>query len=197
MLTISTVQDDTCTKVLQQINYISREEFFEWNPALQGNCDGLWVNYWYCVARYAASDVPMPPTVTTAPATLPPGTASNCVAWYQMTGSDTCELIAAIFGTFSEADFIGWNPDVWSDCSNIRVRARPLFASSQGKSALEIAVADCVLFLVGGAMVLRRCAHDAKDPVVATYSAADGQRQPNLRSSSCGCSGPWSDSDPY
>ncbi|KAI4192254.1 MAG: hypothetical protein LQ348_003223 [Seirophora lacunosa] len=148
--------DDTCTKVLQQINYISREEFFEWNPALQGNCDGLWVNYWYCVARYAASDVPMPPTVTTAPATLPPGTASNCVAWYQMTGSDTCELIAAIFGTFSEADFIGWNPDVWSDCSNIRVRARPLFASSQG-----------------GAMVLRRCAHDAKDPVVATYSAAD------------------------
>ena len=65
----------------------------------------------------------MPPTVTKAPSVVPKGTASDCVAWYQMTGSDTCELIAAMFGTFSEADFKKWNPSVWSDCANIKVSA--------------------------------------------------------------------------
>ena len=115
------MQDDTCTKVLEQFNYISREEFFKWNPALKGNCDGLFAHYWYCVADYEANNVPMPPTVTKAPSDLPDGIAGNCVAWYQMTGSDTCDSIAAMFGTFSEADFITWNPDVWSDCSHIEV----------------------------------------------------------------------------
>lgn len=81
------------------------------------------MNYWYCVADYASDSVPMPPTVTKAPSNLPNGIASNCVAWYQMTGSDTCNSIAAMFGTFSAADFMKWNPSVWSDCSNIKVRA--------------------------------------------------------------------------
>lgn len=64
----------------------------------------------------------MPPTVTKAPSDLPNGIAGNCVAWYQMTGSDTCDSIAAMFGTFSKTDFIKWNPDVWSNCSHIKVR---------------------------------------------------------------------------
>ena len=38
-----------------------------------------------------------------------------------MTGSDTCDSMAAMFGALSKADFIKWNPDVWSDCSNIKL----------------------------------------------------------------------------
>lgn len=88
---------------------------------MKGNCDGLFANYWYCVADYGPSDMPMPPKVTKAPTDLPKSIAGNCIAWYQMTGSDSCDSIAAMFGTFSKTDFIKWNPDVWSDCSNIKV----------------------------------------------------------------------------
>jgi fucose permease len=63
----------------------------------------------------------MPPTVTTAPSPVQTGIASNFIAWYQMTVSDTCNSIAAMFGTFSSAGFINWNPGVWSDCLNIKV----------------------------------------------------------------------------
>ncbi|KAL8801882.1 MAG: hypothetical protein Q9182_004171 [Xanthomendoza sp. 2 TL-2023] len=129
------VADDTCTKLLAQINYISRANFFAWNPALQGNCDGLWAGYWYCVA--AGDALPLPPTVTQKPERLPPGTASECVAWYEMTGSDTCGSIAEMFGTFAEAEFVGWNPDVWEGCENLKVSERcisprPSFCDGDG-----------------------------------------------------------------
>lgn len=63
----------------------------------------------------------MPPTATVAPAEVPLGTEGTCAAWYQTTGSDDCDLLATMFGTFSKHEFIKWNPVVWSDCSNIKV----------------------------------------------------------------------------
>ncbi len=45
---------------------------------------------------------------------------SNCTAWYQTDDTDDCDVIAAMFGTFSKADFVRWNPIVFSDCSNIK-----------------------------------------------------------------------------
>ena len=121
ILTAASLQGDTCNVVLKQFNYITKEQFFSWNPTLQGNCDGLWAGYWYCVADFPSGSLPMPPTVTAAPSPIQTSIASNCVAWYQMTGSDNCTSIATMFGTFSSADFIAWNPAVWSDCSNIQV----------------------------------------------------------------------------
>jgi hypothetical protein len=119
---VTYLQGDTCNVILREFNYISREQFFQWNPALGGNCDGLWAQYWYCVADFARESLPMPPTVKTAPSPVQPGIASNCASWYLMTGSDTCSSITAMFGTFSSTDFINWNAAVWSDCSNIQVR---------------------------------------------------------------------------
>ena len=121
MLTVPYLEGDTCTPVLNQYNYITKEQFFEWNPALQGNCDGLWAGYWYCVANFSSESLPMPPTVTAAPSPVQTGIASNCVAWYQMNLADTCDTITAMFGTFTSPDFIKWNPAVWTDCSNIQV----------------------------------------------------------------------------
>jgi hypothetical protein len=131
-LTGTYLQGDTCNVILARFAYISREQFFQWNPALAGNCDGLWAQYWYCVADFAQGSLPMPPTVKTAPSPVQTGIASNCVSWYLMTGSDTCTSIAAMFGAFFSTDFINWNPAVWSDCSNIKVSCHlsPLFIGS-------------------------------------------------------------------
>ena len=93
----------------------------QWNPALQADCSGLQEGYIYCIANFADNAIPMPPTVSTLPSPVQSGIASNCVSWYQMTGSDTCEDISIIFGTFSEADFKSWNPAVGSDCSGLTV----------------------------------------------------------------------------
>lgn len=102
-------------------SFVTQEKFFSWNPYLHGNCDGLWEGYYYCVMAFEADDLPMPATVTTQPAPVQTGIRADCKAWYMMTGSDTCELIASIFGTFSAADFIAWNPAVKKDCSGLRV----------------------------------------------------------------------------
>ena len=141
--------------ILSEFNYISREQFFQWNPAFAGNCDGLWAQYWYCVASFAQESLPMPPTVTIAPSPVQTGIASNCASWYRMTGSDTCNSIAAMFGTFSSTDLINWNPAVWSDCSNIQVSCHiePLCTET---------VADLQTF-PGGLLILCRCPRHTND----------------------------------
>lgn len=52
----------------------------------------------------------MPSTVTTAPSSTQTGIIADCNAWYLAANSDTCDLIPQYFGTFSEEDFLSWNP---------------------------------------------------------------------------------------
>lgn len=99
------------------ITYITKDQFFAWNPALNGNCDGIWAGYYYCVANIDSSSPPMP-TVTAKPSTVAGGTPDSCTAWYNTTVGDTCDRVALQFGSFSKADFISWNPIVGPDCSN-------------------------------------------------------------------------------
>jgi hypothetical protein len=120
-------------------NYITKDQFFQWNPSLDKNCNGLLSGFYYCVANFASSDVPMPPTLTASASPTATGTDKDCKAWYRAVGSDNCESIALSFGTFSESgtckdlslshitvlttyppDFISWNPSVYSDCTNIK-----------------------------------------------------------------------------
>ncbi|KAM0324885.1 hypothetical protein ACHAQA_007851 [Verticillium albo-atrum] len=113
--------DDTCRSVLAVYNYITEEQFFSWNPALNGNCQGLWLGYFYCVANFeAASDLPMPPTVTSGASPTATGTISTCQKWYITRVNDDCASIAAWFGTFSASNFITWNPSVGSTCAKIK-----------------------------------------------------------------------------
>ncbi|KFX89378.1 hypothetical protein V490_07063 [Pseudogymnoascus sp. VKM F-3557] len=111
---------DTCTAVLKEYNYITQDQFLSWNPALAGNCDGLWAGYYYCVANFDASDLPPMPTVTASPSPTATGTVGGCSSWYLTVVNDNCTTIAESFGTFSESDFISWNPSVWSACGNIK-----------------------------------------------------------------------------
>ncbi|KZL67146.1 LysM domain-containing protein, partial [Colletotrichum tofieldiae] len=105
--------DDTCTSVLAVYGYITQDQFFSWNPALDGNCQGLGSGYYYCVANYAhASNLPMPPTVTSGAFPTATGTISTFEKWYMTRVNDDCAYVAAWFGTFSVSDFISWNQSV-------------------------------------------------------------------------------------
>ncbi|KAK4143163.1 uncharacterized protein C8A04DRAFT_29180 [Dichotomopilus funicola] len=110
---------DTCKTVLGIYNYINKDQFFDWNPALKGNCDSLQSGMYYCVANFEAGKAPMPATLTSGASPTASGTTSECKAWYQAVGSDNCATISITFGTFSEDDFITWNPSVSPDCSTI------------------------------------------------------------------------------
>ncbi|KAL1957768.1 hypothetical protein VTO42DRAFT_5486 [Malbranchea cinnamomea] len=109
-------EGDTCRVVLDE-GIISEEDFFEWNPALDGNCDGLWANYWYCIVGPDGIRA-MPPTVTARPTSVPSGQIDTCEHWYQRDG-ESCEDLVAMFGTFSLDDFLRWNPSVGSNCDNL------------------------------------------------------------------------------
>src|SRR4051794_740714 len=113
------MKDDTCSIIVDKFGYIAPQEFQDWNPAVQSDCSGLWAGYYYCIANYPNGNFPPPPTVSTLPSPVQTGITSQCVAWYEMTGLDTCDSIAEIFGTFSKADFMQWNPAVGTDCSGL------------------------------------------------------------------------------
>ncbi|KAF3002842.1 hypothetical protein E8E14_007637 [Neopestalotiopsis sp. 37M] len=110
---------DTCASVVEEYPMVTKEEFLSWHSFLDGNCNGLWTGYWYCGIAFDWDNMPMPPTVTAKPTPVPSGIISSCAAWYMTTGADTCARISEMFGTFSEADFISWNPSVGSSCSGI------------------------------------------------------------------------------
>ncbi|KAI4609218.1 uncharacterized protein J4E87_011072 [Alternaria ethzedia] len=113
--------DQNCNDIVKLYGYFSQQQFLSWNPALDGNCLGLWLDTWYCVGAYADADLPLPAHQTAKPTEgkIPLGYPNDCTRWYQTTFDDTCDIIALMFGSFSEADFAKWNPSVFGDCAGI------------------------------------------------------------------------------
>ncbi|CAJ0542419.1 Ff.00g000680.m01.CDS01 [Fusarium sp. VM40] len=109
--------DENCRDILKTYSYLSKDQFFKYNPVLKMNCDGLWKGNWYCVG--VKSEVLMPPTVTETPSVIPGGSPKDCKVWYYTTGGETCDQLVNMFGTFSAKDFISMNPSVFDDCSNV------------------------------------------------------------------------------
>lgn len=73
---------DNCNSVLAVYDYVSEAQFFAWNPALNDDCQGLWVDHHYCIADVpGAGDLPMPPTVTAAASPTVSGTTNTCQKW--------------------------------------------------------------------------------------------------------------------
>ena len=106
--------DQNCNDIVNEYGYISQEQFLDWNPALNGNCNGLWLDTWYCVGAF--DELPLPAHETTKPTSgfIPLGYPQDCTRWYFVTGPETCESIAAMFGMFTESEFVSWNPTVSS-----------------------------------------------------------------------------------
>lgn len=67
----------------------------------------------------------LPPSTTTTstggPSPTQDGLISTCSRFYQAVAGDTCNKIAATYGTFSTADFVTWNPAVGESCSGLLV----------------------------------------------------------------------------
>lgn len=78
-----------------------------------------------------------------------------------MTIDDTCDSIAAMFGTFSTSDFISWNPSVWDDCSQIKVCGLISLCLISGCRGLLISEAHYIN--QGPVLVLRRNSRNAKN----------------------------------
>jgi hypothetical protein len=106
--------DETCDNIVtsNEVFGLTRDRFFALNPVLGGVCNGLWVGYFYCTAAYDENQPPLPPVVTVLPSPVLPGTAANCIAWHEATDGDECWMFPYMFGTFSEADFLAWNPSI-------------------------------------------------------------------------------------
>ncbi|KAI8207620.1 hypothetical protein K4K54_004856 [Colletotrichum sp. SAR 10_86] len=103
---------------------LTRDKFFEWNPVLAGNCDGLWAGNYYCVAASSKDEPPpQPPTVSKKPEDVAVDTTDRCVRWYLAVPGDLCSNIALMFGSFSDSDFRTWNPSVGSECTTTQVSA--------------------------------------------------------------------------
>ena len=130
-------QNDNCDTALELYPYLTKDLFMKWNPALKGDCQGLWSGYWYCVADFKSSDMPQPPTTTKPGKPAESGAPSDCKAWYQTSDDDTCDFIVQMFGTFSKSDFTKWNPSVLTDCSEIEVSSCHNLAQRNFRGAFD------------------------------------------------------------
>lgn len=109
---------ETCRNIAADSGgLLSQEDFLKLNPFLNGNCDGLWAGYWYCVVG-PNGITGMPPTATSPPASRPAGQIQSCTRWYLRDG-ESCADLVGMFGVFSLDQFLGWNPSVGSSCANI------------------------------------------------------------------------------
>ncbi|KAK3386683.1 hypothetical protein B0H63DRAFT_558330 [Podospora didyma] len=112
---------DTCNSVASFFGYLSVAEIQAWNTGV--NCGSQLISGDnYCVAYFpAGSSPPLPSTVSTPPSPTQTGIISTCKGWYLASSGDTCDLITQMFGTFTEANFLSWNPALGSSCSGLVV----------------------------------------------------------------------------
>ncbi|KAK4443888.1 hypothetical protein QBC34DRAFT_310143 [Podospora aff. communis PSN243] len=111
--------DDTCLNFVDG-EMLTEAQFFELNPGLEDNCEGLWANYYYCIVGPNGILNYPSPTTDVAPTPTPSGQINTCVRWFMPGLGLNCAGIAHAFGSFSEAEFISWNPSVGATCRSIR-----------------------------------------------------------------------------
>ncbi|KAF3935428.1 Autolysin [Dactylellina cionopaga] len=122
--------DDGCAAIASQAG-IPLSMLYQWNPALNGDCTGLWSNVYICVGtttyKPTLTTTTKPPTTTTTttrnngvstPTPIQAGMNSNCNKFYLVKSGDGCDPIARQFG-ISLANFYAWNPAVKNDCSGL------------------------------------------------------------------------------
>ncbi|EZF35977.1 hypothetical protein H101_00492 [Trichophyton interdigitale H6] len=123
------VNGDTCGKIISRYKPITLDQFIEWNPAVEKDCSGLWSGYHYC------ADIPGTPSLsptstsasTSSHATVKPaapgptqdGVVHNCQRWHKAVSGNTCASIIDQYGSFTQEEFIKWNPAVGEDCSGL------------------------------------------------------------------------------
>ncbi|KAJ7174357.1 hypothetical protein C8R46DRAFT_1189193 [Mycena filopes] len=125
---------DTCFAI--EVEYgITDDEFRLWNPEIDSNCGNIEVGLSYCVfgptifttlsgtftftPTSAMSSSATSASASAVPTNIASGTiTSGCLQYYTIQPNDNCALIDTQF-SISFSQFVAWNPEVNSDCSNI------------------------------------------------------------------------------
>ena len=107
---------------------ITLDQLYAWNPALNGDCSGLFPDYYVCVGVQGSATTTVGsttvPATTTSPAIVTPtpypaNMAPGCTQFYYTVDGDYCDKITQQFGITLD-QFVAWNPDV-GDTSNCAV----------------------------------------------------------------------------
>ncbi|EGE01204.1 LysM domain-containing protein [Trichophyton equinum CBS 127.97] len=128
------VSGDTYGKIISRYKPITLDQFIGWNPAVEKDCSGLWSGYHYCVG---IPGIPSAPPTSISASTLRSSTSShatvkpaapgptqdgiikNCQRWHKAVSGNTCASLLKQYGTFTQEEFIKWNPAVGEDCSGL------------------------------------------------------------------------------
>ena len=123
------VKGDDCWRVADKF-HLSLDQFYAWNPPVGEDCKGLWLDYYYCVAKPGSPGTggggggggigTARPTTTTAgcaaaPTPTQPGSQCNCRKWHKVVNGDSCWTLQQMYGV-SLQDIVKWNPGVGTDC---------------------------------------------------------------------------------
>ncbi|KAJ5364020.1 uncharacterized protein N7496_009733 [Penicillium cataractarum] len=120
--------DVTCAQIAHD-NDISLSQFYTWNPTVGTDCSSLWTDYYVCISVIGVSPTTtstMTTTTTTTstgngvatPTPIEPGMTTSCKTFHKVVAGDECGVIATNAG-ITLANFIKWNPQVGSDCSDL------------------------------------------------------------------------------
>lgn len=115
--------DDGCYD-LAAANDIALSDFYSWNPALNGDCSGLYPNYYVCVGVFSSTSTVAPTTITTTtapngtPTPTQAGMVSGCKTFYLVQSGDGCYDIATSYQITLD-QFYSYNPAVGDDCSGL------------------------------------------------------------------------------
>ncbi|WYZ36407.1 hypothetical protein EsH8_XIV_000007 [Colletotrichum jinshuiense] len=92
---------------------ISLDDLYSWNPALNGDCSGLWPDYACCFKRLTSSGPVAPPGPTQ------PGTIATCKAWHLVQHGQGCWDIQQLYGVPDFATLLLWSPALGSNCESL------------------------------------------------------------------------------
>ncbi|OGE48352.1 hypothetical protein PENARI_c029G03566 [Penicillium arizonense] len=119
------VKDEDCQSIADD-SKISLDDFLSWNPDVGGTCTNLKYDFYVCVHRSPslATSTNVAPTLTTTtggttPTPTQTGMVAGCTAFHKVEQGEWCQLIADD-SKISLKDLLAWNPDVGSDCTNLK-----------------------------------------------------------------------------
>ncbi|EXK25264.1 hypothetical protein FOMG_18060 [Fusarium oxysporum f. sp. melonis 26406] len=117
----------TCSSIEKYYN-LPFSQFLAWNPEVNGDCSGLWANYYVCVMveGYKPTTTAVVTTATTktpangiqTPSPIQTGMVKNCERFHKIMSTTTCSSIEKYYN-LPLATFHSWNPAVGQDCTHL------------------------------------------------------------------------------
>lgn len=112
--------DTSCTDIAASHD-IAIGKLYTWNQALNGDCTGLWPDYYICVGlsgSMTASTTTSGGVAVITPTPTQAGMVRTCKTFYYVKSGDGCQAIATEYGIALDKLYI-WNPALNGDCTGL------------------------------------------------------------------------------